>query len=66
MSLESKLATVSLYQEQLRFLAPLFPDCAILGQAERETCCDGKVKSDAGRETCYNQITHPEGTFDSC
>ena len=66
MSLVSVLAISSHHQDQLRFLAPLFPDCAILGQAERETCCDGKVKSDAGRETCYNQITHPEGTFDSC
>ena len=34
--------------------------------AERQACCDNEVVSAAGREFCYVDVIHPEGTFDEC
>ena len=33
---------------------------------ERQACCEEKVQSTAGREFCFADIIHPEGTFDTC
>jgi len=35
-------------------------------ETERQECCDGKVKSAAGREFCFYDIIHAEGTFEKC
>ena len=45
----------------------LYPECAVIVDSyQRKTCCDTKVVSSAGREFCYSQMVHPEGTFNDC
>ena len=45
----------------------LYPECANEQDLSlRQACCDGKVQSAAGREFCYNEITHAVGTFAKC
>ena len=43
--------------------------CAtIQDETERKACCDGieSLKSAAGRDFCYHDIIHAEGTFQTC
>mmetsp|Transcript_35556 Transcript_35556/g.46786 ORF Transcript_35556/g.46786 Transcript_35556/m.46786 type:complete len:118 (+) Transcript_35556:16-369(+) len=55
-----------MYSKPRRNLA-LYPDCAVLQALEdREVCCDTKVKSSAGRNFCYNDVTYPDGHFSDC
>ena len=35
-------------------------------EVERQACCDENVISAAGREFCFYDVIHPEGTFDNC
>ena len=51
---------------QLRRLA-LYPECSALQiLAQRQSCCDEKVQSLAGREFCYSQVDREEGLFEEC
>ena len=52
--------------ESRRSLA-IYPTCAVLDDFyERQACCDEIVQSAAGRDYCYNDVTHNEGKFDTC
>ena len=52
---------------QTRKLA-LFPECAaVLNDiAAKKECCDFRVASVAGRDFCYNEVTHTSQTFNAC
>ena len=47
--------------------AVLYPECAVISyRITRERCCDEKVKSEAGRSFCYNDLIHAANKFDGC
>ena len=45
----------------------LYPECGVLSEFyQRKTCCDVRVRSDAGRNYCYHDLLHGDDKFHSC